>query len=232
MIKKDEIKIVSFDADDTLWVNEPFFRGAEEEFCAMLQDYLPHHAITKELYKSEIENLEWYGYGIKSFVLSMIETAVEITENKAPAEVIKRILQIGREMMSQPIVLIDGVEEVLKQLQGKYKLVVATKGDLIDQERKLRKSGLEPFFNHIEIMSEKKFSDYQRLMRQLDCRPSEFLMIGNSLKSDVLPVIELGGVGVHIPYHITWEHEVVTHQIDDESFLKLNSVVDLLPHLI
>lgn len=232
MIEKEKIKVVIFDADDTLWVNETFFREAEEEFCSMLEDYLPHHAVTKELYKREVENVEWYGYGIKSFVLSMIETAISITGTTAPVTMISRIVEIGREMMSKPVVLLDGVEEVLQTLQHKYRLVLATKGDLVDQERKLVKSGLSTYFHHIEIMSEKKTPDYEKLLRHLDCRPEQVVMIGNSLKSDVLPILEMGGMGVHIPFHTTWELEVVKHQIDHDSFLKLNSIVDLLPYLV
>lgn len=231
MIDKQKIKIIIFDADDTLWENETFFRAAEEEFCNMLEDYLPHHAVTKELYKKEVENVEWYGYGIKSFVLSMIETATSITGNTAGLPMVTRIIEIGREMMSKPVVLLDGVLDVLEALKGNYKLVVATKGDLVDQERKLNKSGIMHYFHHIEIMSEKGVADYKKLIRHLDCKPEELVMIGNSLKSDVLPIIELGGVGVHIPFHTTWELEVVKHQIDHDSFLKLNSIVDLLPYL-
>nr|HAD53201.1 HAD family hydrolase [Algoriphagus sp.] len=147
------IKVIAFDADDTLWLNEPFFREAEEKFASLLEDFMPEHAIIKELYRTEIENLQLYGYGIKGFMLSMIETAMKISEHKMPILLIEKVIKIGREMLEKPVELLPGVEEVLKSLNGDYRIVLATKGDLLDQERKLKKSGLEKYFHHIEIMS-------------------------------------------------------------------------------
>jgi putative hydrolase of the HAD superfamily len=146
------IKVIAFDADDTLWLNEPFFREAEEKFASLLEDFMPEHAIIKELYRTEIENLQLYGYGIKGFMLSMIETAMKISEHKMPILLIEKVIKIGREMLEKPVELLPGVEEVLKSLNGDYRIVLATKGDLLDQERKLKKSGLEKYFHHIEIM--------------------------------------------------------------------------------
>ena len=200
------ITTIAFDADDTLWENEPFFLAAENQFCALLEDFLPQHSIVQELYKTEIKNLPLYGYGIKGFVLSMIETAINITNNNMSTNIITKILDIGHSMMQQPIQLIDGVSETLISLTHKYRLIVATKGDLIDQERKLISSGLGIFFHHIEIMSEKNIANYQKLLKHLDCQPENFLMIGNSIKSDIIPVLELGGNAVHIPFYLTWAH--------------------------
>jgi putative hydrolase of the HAD superfamily len=212
------IRVIAFDADDTLWVNETYFREAEEKFVSLLEDFLPQHAIMKELYRTEITNLSLYGYGIKGFMLSMIETALRISGEKMPIALVEKIIQIGQEMLGKPVDLLPGVKEVLQSLQGKYRIVLATKGDLVDQERKLQKSGLEGFFHHIEIMSEKRTSDYEKLIKHLDIQASEFLMIGNSLKSDILPVLELGGYGIHVPFHTTWVHEQVDHEVKHERF--------------
>lgn len=225
------IQVIAFDADDTLWVNEPFFREAEEKFCSLLEDYLPHHSVEKELFATEIKNLTLYGYGIKGFMLSMIETILRVSENTADIKLVEKAIQIGQEMLQKPVELLEGVEDVLKKLNGDYRLVLATKGDLVDQERKLIKSGLEKHFHHIEIMSDKKVRDFQKLLKHLDCRPENFLMIGNSLKSDVLPVLELGGTAIHVPYHITWVHEEVSHTISHPDFHQvhnLGEVYDLL----
>ncbi len=203
------IKVIAFDADDTLWVNETYFREAEHEFAKLLSQYETENKIDQELFKKEIENLHFYGYGIKGFILSMIECALEISNYKINQKTIEAILNIGKEMLEKPIDLLEGVEEVLKKLQGKYKLIVATKGDLLDQERKLEKSNLLDYFHHIEVMSDKKEKDYLKLIKHLDIHPSELLMIGNSLKSDVLPLIEIGASAIHVPFHTTWAHEEV-----------------------
>ncbi|TDQ19508.1 putative hydrolase of the HAD superfamily [Algoriphagus boseongensis] len=220
------IKVIAFDADDTLWVNEPFFREAEEKFASLLEDFMPEHAIMKELYRTEIENLQLYGYGIKGFMLSLIETALRISDHKVPITLIDKILAIGKEMLAKPVELLPGVEEVLQALNGDFRIVMATKGDLVDQERKLKKSGLEKHFHHIEIMSEKRVADYEKLIRHLDIQPSEFMMLGNSLKSDILPVLELGGYGIHIPFHTTWIHEQVDHTVEHERFFTVDNIAE------
>jgi putative hydrolase of the HAD superfamily len=229
---KNQITVIAFDADDTLWVNEPYFRETEEKFAGLLEDFMPHHSILAELYKTEIANLPLYGYGIKGFVLSMIETVLRITEGKIDSIVISKAITLGQEMLNKPVELLDGVEEVLKTLHGKYKLVVATKGDLLDQQRKLTKSGLDHYFHHIEIMSDKQEKDYQKLIKHLDCKPEEFLMLGNSLKSDVLPVLNIGGHAVHIPFHTTWVHERIDHAIEHANFYQMESLSEVLPKLI
>lgn len=222
------LKVIAFDADDTLFVNEPYFQETEHKFCALMQDYLSNQGLSQELFKTEIENLPLYGYGIKGYILSMIEAAISISNGTIPIEVVSKIMQYGKELLDKPIELLDGIEETLKALHGKYKLVVATKGDLKDQHSKLHRSGLGHYFHHIEVMSDKKEIDYQKLLKRLDIQPSEFLMIGNSLKSDVLPVLEIGGSAIHIPFHTTWEHEKINHKVVHANFQTLNQVKEVL----
>lgn len=222
------IKVIAFDADDTLWVNEPYYRQTEEAFCNLLGEYASLHELERELLKMEIQNLSLYGYGIKGFVLSMVETALRMTNNTIKADTIEQILDLGKQMLNQPIELLDGVEEVLETLKGKYRLVVATKGDLLDQERKLKKSNLTGYFHHVEIMSEKDDANYRKLIKHLDIQPDELLMIGNSLKSDVVPVLNVGGHAIHVPYHITWAHEQIEDAIDNDRFKSVESIRDVL----
>ena len=225
----DKVKVIAFDADDTLWVNETYFREAEKKFTKLLSNYETENKIDQELFKLEIKNLNLYGYGIKGFMLSMVECALKLSNYTVPQSIIEEILNIGKDMLEKPIVLIDGVEEVLKFLHGKYKLIVATKGDLLDQERKLDKSGLLKYFHHIEVMSEKKVPDYQKLIKHLDISAKELLMIGNSLKSDVLPLVELGASAIHIPFHTTWAHEEVSkHDSLNLEYKTLGSIQDIL----
>lgn len=211
-INYNNIKVIGFDADDTLWVNETYFREAEIEFGKLLFEYETLNTIDQELFKKEIENLPLYGYGIKAFVLSMVESALEQSNFNVSTKAISAILNIGKDMLNKPVELLDGVEEVLKHLSKKYRLILATKGDLLDQERKLEKSGLTKYFHHIEVLSDKKEVNYSKLLNHLDINPSEFLMIGNSLKSDVLPLVNIKAHAVHVPFHTTWAHEQVTEQ--------------------
>ena len=222
------IKVIAFDADDTLWVNEPYFRQTEESFCELLGNYLSLRDLERELLRIEIANLPLYGYGIKGFVLSMVETALRISSNTITADVVEQILDLGKQMLNQPIELLDGIEEVLQTLKGKYRLVVATKGDLLDQERKLKKSNLTGYFHHVEVMSEKDDANYLKLIKHLDIQPDELLMIGNSLKSDVMPVLNVGGYAIHVPYHITWAHEQIEHTIDNERFKSVENIKEVL----
>lgn len=231
MIDKHQLKVLAFDADDTLWHNEVFFREAEEKFAALFENFLPQHTVTRELLATEIKNLEWYGYGIKGFMLSMVETALRISEGTIKPEVILQILDIGKDLLQKPVDVMPDVREVLQTVQGRYKLVLATKGDLLDQERKLKKSGLENYFHHIEIMSDKKEADYAKLIRHLDIKPVELLMIGNSVKSDILPVLALGGQALHIPYHVTWAHEHAEAVIDHPYFAKADKIREVLQWL-
>lgn len=227
----NSIKVIAFDADDTLWVNEPLFQETERKFCELLEDFLPHHNISKELFKIEMKNLPIYGYGAKAFMLSMIETAVEITNGSINIKVIDKIIALGKELLNKPVENISGVEEILDSLKGKYKLVVATKGDLLDQEKKLKKSGLSSYFHHTEIVSDKNEVEYSKLIKHLDIMPDEFLMVGNSLKSDVIPVLNIGAYAFHVPYHTTWEHEKIEVKIDNEKFRELESIRDVIKYI-
>jgi len=222
-------KVIAFDADDTLWVNETYFRDAEKEFSKILSKYETINKIDQELFKIEIKNLELYGYGIKGFMLSMIECALKLSNYSIPQYEIDKILILGKQMLNKPIELLDGVEEVLEKLHKKYKLIVATKGDLLDQERKLEKSGLLKYFHHIEVMSEKKEEDYRKLIKHLDINLNELLMVGNSLKSDVLPLLKIGASAIHVPFHITWSHEEVSlEETKNSNFQTLSQLKDIL----
>ncbi|HCY97971.1 HAD family hydrolase [uncultured Polaribacter sp.] len=227
----EQIKVIAFDADDTLWINETYFREAEDAFAALLSPYETKNKITQELFKTEIKNLSIYGYGIKGFVLSMLECALVLSNYQLPPETLGEIIAIGKEMLEKPIQLLDGVEEVLESLQGKYKLIVATKGDLLDQERKLEKSNLLHYFHHIEVMSDKKEKDYLKLVKHLDIVPAQLLMIGNSLKSDVLPLLGIGAKAIHIPFHTTWVHEEVSlaeaQQLDFKTLRNIKELIAL-----
>ena len=228
----NNIKVIAFDADDTLWVNETYFRDAEHQFAKLLAKYETENKIDQELFKKEVKNLAYYGYGVKGFILSMVECALELSNYTVNQKTIAAILNIGKEMLDKPIELLDGVEEVLQSLQGKYKLIVATKGDLLDQERKLEKSNLLKYFHHIEVMSDKKAKDYKKLIKHLDIKPSEFLMIGNSLKSDVLPLVALGASAIHVPFHTTWVHEEVSDQEkSDSDYTTVANIKDIVPFL-
>ena len=208
-INFDGINVIGFDADDTLWVNETYFRDTENKFADLLEKYETKNKIDQELFRTEIKNLDLYGYGIKGFMLSMIECALDLSNNDVSSKTIGALLDLGKEMISQPVELLNGVEEVLKSLKDKYRLIVLTKGDLLDQERKLERSGLSEYFHHVEVLSDKKEKNYSDLLEHLQISPSEFLMIGNSLKSDVLPLVEIGARAIHVPFHTTWEHEEI-----------------------
>lgn len=224
-------KTIAFDADDTLWVNEPYFDEAEQQFIALFEDYLSKQSISQKLFEIQIKNLPLYGYGIKGYTLSMIEAANDITSGTTAPFVFDKIIKIGQDLLQKPIELLEGITDVLQYLQGNYKLIVATKGDLKDQHRKLHLSGLGPFFHHIEVMVEKERLDYEKMLNRLDIQSSDFLMIGNSLKSDVLPVLEIGGTAVHVPYHTTWAHERIDHEIVHPSFYtvtQIDEIIDLL----
>ena len=205
---------IAFDADDTLWDNEIFFRQSEHEFCKLINEYAPEwneRNIMPILFDIEVGNLSIYGFGVKSFVLSAIETAGKLLQNDVPYSIVKRITEIGREQLMQPITLLADVETTLAELksEGKYRLVLATKGDLLDQESKIKRSGLAKYFDRTIVMSDKQNEDYVKMMKDLNCRPEKLIMVGNSFKSDILPVAKLGGYGIYIPYHTTWAHEVV-----------------------
>ncbi len=225
-------KIIAFDADDTLWHNEPYFDEAQAKFCELFADYASKQEILQLILSHQVKNLPLYGFGIKAFTLSMIDSALELTNDQISGQGIKKIIDIGRDLLQKPVELLPEVEDVLKQLKGKYKLVVATKGDLKDQHRKLHDSGIGHYFHHIEVMSDKKELDYEKMLRRLDIKPEDFIMIGNSLKSDVLPVLNIGGHGYHIAYHTTWEYEKIDFEIQHDNFKSLEKITDVLPILL
>ncbi|MGB5664591.1 HAD family hydrolase [Eudoraea sp.] len=225
------IKVVGFDADDTLWVNETYFREAEEKFADLLENYETKNKVDQELFKTEMNNLELYGYGIKGFMLSMIESAMELSNNHIPPQTLNEILNLGKEMIAKPVELLQGVEEVLQKLSRKYRLIVLTKGDLLDQERKLERSGLTKYFHHVEVLSDKKEENYKNLLDHLEINTNEFLMIGNSLKSDVIPILNIGAKAIHVPFHTTWAHEQVPMEEQTNNHLTLNTISDILKYL-
>lgn len=227
----NSVHTIAFDADDTLWVNETYFQEAETAFCELFKDELPNKMVSEKLFATEMKNLHLYGYGVKGFMLCMIETAGSFSTGIAHGSVIENIIEIGHNLLQKPVELLDGVAETLDQLKDRYRLVVATKGDLLDQERKLAKSGLQDYFHHIEIMSDKRITDYQKLIRHLDCNPENFLMVGNSIKSDILPVLETGGYAAHIPYHLTWAHEQHEQKPESERFVELKNIREILDYL-
>lgn len=225
----ENISVIGFDADDTLWVNETYFREAEEAFCKLLAEFETPNKIDQELFKKEIGNLALYGYGIKAFTLSMVECALELSNYTLSNTKIEAIINIGKAMLDKPVVLLDGVKEVLEKLSKNYRLIVATKGDLLDQERKLEKSELTSYFHHIEVLSDKKEDNYSKLLKHLKVSPSEFLMIGNSLKSDVLPLVNIGASAIHVPFHTTWAHEMVTeNETNGKNYKTIHTLREVL----
>ncbi|SDS04096.1 putative hydrolase of the HAD superfamily [Maribacter dokdonensis] len=230
-INFDGISVIGFDADDTLWVNETYFRDTEDKFADLLEKYETKNKIDQELFRTEIKNLDLYGYGIKGFVLSMIECALELSNNQVAPKTVSALLDLGKEMIRQPVELLEGVEEVLQSLKDKYRLIVLTKGDLLDQERKLERSGLSEYFHHVEVLSDKKEKNYSDLLEHLQIEPDEFLMIGNSLKSDVLPLVNIGARAVHIPFHTTWQHEEVTEVVDNNGYMTMCTLTDVLKYV-
>lgn len=199
--------IIGFDADDTLWHNQPIFERSYDAFRALLAQYHDPQAASSTLIRTEMRNLELYGYGIKGFTLSAVETAIDLSDGKISAREIRQLLAIARDMLEHPVELLEGAVETLEELSRRHRLILITKGDLRDQERKLAKSELRHYFEHIEIVSEKNGDSYTDLFRRRSIAPENFLMVGNSLKSDILPVLALGGAGAHIPYYVTWEGE-------------------------
>lgn len=204
------IRTVGFDGDDTLWHNETIFADVQQRFKSILGTYADETAVAERLLGVEVANLGLFGYGIKGFTLSMIETAIELTEGRIPAAEIRRIVALGKEMLAHPVVLIDGVEDVIGALEGAVRLILVTKGDLFDQETKIARSGLADRFEAVEIVSEKDETTYRRVLARSGTEASEFLMVGNSMRSDILPVLDLGAQAAHIPYVVTWAHEAAT----------------------
>ncbi len=228
-----EVSVIGFDADDTLWVNENYYRDTETQYVKLLAAFGNEKEIMEALYRTEMQNLPLFGYGIKSFVISMMENAIALSGGKVPVEVQKKIISMGKEMIRKPIRLLPGVREVLEKLGKRYKLIVATKGDLLDQERKLERSSLSGFFHHIEIMSDKTRDNYRKLLRNLDVDPARFVMIGNSVRSDILPPLELGCYAIHVPYMTTWQHEMeIDHLPEGDRYFQAEHIDEVLGYLL
>ena len=226
MTNGDRFDVVGFDADDTLWRSEEFFRDAEALFVELVSPYA-HEGIDvlAALRATEVANVAITGYGVKGHALSMVQAAVTVTGGRVPATVIGQLVDHAHEMMMHPVELMPGIPETLTAVGATHRLVMITKGDLVHQTRKVRTSGIEHHFEHIEVVLEKDIDSYRRVIERLDVQPERFVMIGNSVRSDVLPVIELGGTGIHVPYHLTWEHEMVHDH--DGGFVELGAVTEL-----
>ena len=227
------IKVIAFDADDTLWSNEPLFREAERKVADQLSEFGDFQHISDELYKVEFKNMEDYGFGAKAYILSMIENAIKISGGKVTAGQISFILDSGREILHNPATPFPGVIDTLEKLKadGRYRLVLLTKGDLLDQERKLSRSGLAKYFDHIEIVSNKSQKEYRILCEKMGIIPEELIMVGNSFKSDIEPVLQLGGWGVFIPFEILWKLEH-TEEYDHHKLFKVNTFQEIISILL
>ena len=220
--------IIAFDADDTLWHNETLYTVTQDKFKQLLSKYRDTDGIDQELYETEMRNLQHYGYGIKSFTLSMIETAIELTGARVQGREIREIIGFAREMLKAPVQLLEDVEDVIRTLSASHQLMIITKGDLFDQESKIARSGLADYFTHVEVVSHKTEDTYKALLAQHHIHPGRFLMVGNSLKSDVLPVVAIGSQAVYIPYHVTWAHEVVANPHEErQDYLELEHISQL-----
>lgn len=224
------IDTIAFDGDDTLWHNESLFSMTQDRFRALLAGHAADPAaIDRRLLEAERANLRFYGYGIKGFVLSMIETAVDLTDGRIGGREIQSLVDFGKAMLEHPVELLDGVAEVIGTLASSHRLLLITKGDLFDQESKIARSGLAERFHAVEIVSEKDPQTYRRVLRRHGVDPARFVMIGNSVRSDVLPALEIGGHAVHVPYHLTWAHEEA--EPPAENYRRIDSVRDLPPLL-
>lgn len=219
--------LVAFDADDTLWHNETLFHATQQRFRELLAAYHPPEWIDERLYATEMRNLSHFGYGVKGFMLSMIETAIELTEGRIAGSQIQQLIDFGRGMLAAPIELLDGVRETVERVAARCRVAVVTKGDLFDQETKIARSGLGDLFSAVEVVSEKDAITYAAVMRKFGVEPSRFLMVGNSIKSDVLPVLAAGGTAVHVPYHLTWAHEHAEADAGNGRFVTLASLCEL-----
>jgi putative hydrolase of the HAD superfamily len=225
------IDVIGFDADDTLWHNEPLYTLTEEKFITLLSAHHTRADIEARLYATEIRNLEHFGYGIKGFTLSMIETAIELTGGDILGREIQQIIDYAREMLRAPVNLLDHAAEAVQALAASHTLILITKGDLFDQESKVARSGLANYFAHVEVVSEKDKPTYEAVLRKRGIDPATFLMVGNSLRSDILPIVALGGRAVHIPYLTTWTHETLGEPLDAARYHAL-AHIGLLPALI
>ncbi len=230
-MKLDKIKVIGFDADDTLWINESYFLETEQKLYQLLAPYASKEIVADQLYRTEMQNMPLYGYGVKAYILSVMETAIKLAGDQATASLLHQILIFGKEQLEQPVELLPDVHKTLNALYGKYKLIVVTKGDLLDQERKLLRSGIAHLFHHVEIISDKTPQTYRQLLNHLDIQPEEFLMTGNSMKSDILPPLSLGCYAIHVPYKTTWAHETAEAPQHNSRFKEVRTLWDIVDFL-
>ncbi|MFZ9540003.1 MAG: HAD family hydrolase [Ilumatobacteraceae bacterium] len=220
--------VVAFDADDTLWHSEDGFHAAEETFCELLRPFVTEGVdLRAVLTATERVNLPTYGYGVKAFGLSMLEAAISVSEGRVSSDVLEKLLSVIRELLLAPVRLLPGVAEVIVDLAKDHRVAIITKGDLVHQTRKVSTSGIDHLFDHVEIVLEKDVSTYERVLRELDVEPHRFCMVGNSVKSDVLPVLALGGHAVHVPYHVLWELERAEQPVDHPRFGQVEAITDV-----
>lgn len=222
---------IFFDADDTLWDNEQYFRDAEAKFTELLSDYTTPEGVQDMLWRKQEDNIPLFGYGSKTYLIGMTDAAMELCGGKLPENIYYGIKKIITELAFHEFKLIEGVEETLKALYGKYKLIVATKGDLTEQLYKYRLSGLDKYFHHCEVMENKDEKNYLELAAKLDLRPEQILMIGNSVKSDIAPVVNIGGVAIHTPHEVVWVHEMMDMPESDR-IIEINDIREIIPMLI
>lgn len=222
------VTVVGLDGDDTLWHNESIFAATHDRFRAMVERYAPDAGIDERLLATERRNLELFGYGVKGFALSLIETAITVSDGRISAHDVARIVDWAKDMLRHPVDLLDGVADTVAHLATRYRLVLITKGDFFHQESKVARSGLAEHFDVVEIVAEKDPASYRRVLGRAGIDPASFVMVGNSLRSDVLPVLEIGGHAVHIPYRLTWEHEqVADHEYDGRPYTELGDIREL-----
>lgn len=228
----NNIKVIAFDADDTLWNNEPFFRNAEHKLCQILAPYGTEEELSARIFDVEMANMPDYGYGAVAFTMSLIESAIKISNGEIPANKIGEIIEIGRQLVRLDATPLEGVFETLQALKstGKYKLVVFTKGELLTQENKLKRSRLLPFFDRVFIVTDKQEADYRKLCQDMEIKPEELLMVGNSLKSDILPALNIGAIAIHIPYEIMWQHEIIDH-FEHERMQQVDNIREIISML-
>ena len=225
------IKTIAFDADDTLWHNETVFVATHKRLCELLSRYHDSEKVDDLLNNTERRNLERYGYGIKSFTLSAIETAIELSNSRVSADEIRQIIALSHDMLDHPVEILDGVPETVSALAGDYHMIVITKGDLRDQSRKYSLSQLDPHFTELEVVTEKDPATYERILKRHRIDPDEFLMVGNSIKSDILPVLEIGAHAAYVPYPHTWVLDVADREPEGPRFHELEGIADL-PNLL
>jgi putative hydrolase of the HAD superfamily len=226
------IRVLAFDGDDTLWHNESRFNLTQSALRDLLRRHVPNADVDSHLFEVEMRNLGLYGYGVKAFTLSMLETAIELTEGRIPASDLQVILGWGKRMLTEPTELLDGVHATLQEVSARHSLLLITKGDLFDQESKLARSGLAEMFSGVEILSDKTIDSYRSLLSRRSIKPDEFVMVGNSLRSDIAPVVALGARAVHIPYHVTWNHEQMPEEsLPRTGWYRLGGIRELGPLL-